>query len=153
MTPTRKKSRSRGFLRKHSLGLTLAGVVIGWLLLYSRADPQTHLGTLYGNAVADWLGTLIIVVATKYLYEIGSSESHQPHPRSRRALVRFVIEHSLTIGLVVTGILWALLYARREPDSKTGELIGNIVSQWTQIIGIVMITKYTREIGSKESKS
>jgi hypothetical protein len=152
MTASRTRRAAPGFLMKHSLGLTLAGVVAGWLLLYLRADPRTHLGTLYGNAVADWLGTFMIVVATKYLYEIGSPESHQPHPRSRSAFTRFCVDHSLTIGLVITGILWVVFYARLEPDSKTGEVVGNVVSEWTQIIGLVMITKYTREIGSKESK-
>jgi hypothetical protein len=152
MTTSRKRRAAPGFLRRHSLGLTIFAVVVGWLLLYVRADPETHLGTFYGNALADWLGTFIIVFATKYLYEIGSPESRQPHPRSRSALVRFCIDHSLTIGLVVTGILWAVFYARLEPSSKTGEVVGNVVSEWTQIIGIVMITKYTREIGSKESK-
>ena len=33
-----------------------------------------------------------------------------------------------------------------------GQVVGNIVSEWTQILGIVLITKYTREIGSKESR-
>jgi membrane-bound metal-dependent hydrolase YbcI (DUF457 family) len=153
MTPSRKKAASRGFLREHSLGLTLVAVLLAWLLLYIRSDPSTHLGAFFGNAVADWLGTLMIVVATKYLYEIGSPESRQPHPRSRGAFLRFVIDHSLTIGLVFTGILWAIFYSRLDVDGKTGQVVGNIVSEWTQIIGIVMITKYTREIGSKESKS
>jgi hypothetical protein len=154
MTPSRKRrTASPGFLREHSLGLTLAALLVVWLMLYMRADPSTHLGAFYGNALADWLGTLILVFATKYLYEIGSPESRQPHPRSRGPIVRFLIDHSLTIGLIVTGILWALFYARIDPEGKTGQVVGNIVSEWTQIIGIVMITKYTREIGSKESKS
>jgi membrane protease YdiL (CAAX protease family) len=152
MTSSGKKARPRGVLRRHSLGLTVLALLLTWLLLYIASDPSTHLGSFYGNAVADWLGTLIIVVATKYLYEIGSPESRQPHPRSRGAAMRFVIDHSLTIGLVVTGLLWAVFYSRLEVNGKTGQVVGNIVSEWTQIIGIVVITKYTREIGSKESK-
>jgi hypothetical protein len=153
MTPSGKKAASRGFLRQHSLGLTVLALLLAWLLLYVKSDPSTHLGAFYGNAVADWLGTLIIVVATKYLYEVGSPESRQPHPRSRNAFMRFVIDHSLTLGLAFTGILWAIFYSRLDVDGKTGQVVGNIVSEWTQIIGIVVITKYTREIGSKESKS
>src|SRR3954462_612859 len=153
MTLTRKRAPARGFLRKHSLGLTVLTLLLMWLLLDVKSDASTHLGTFYGNAVADWLGTLIIVFATKYLYEIGSPESRRPHPRSRSAVMRFVIDHSLTIGLVVTGILWAIYYSRLDVNGKTGQVVGNIVSEWTQIIGLVVITKYMREVGSKESRS
>ena len=139
-------------MREHSLGLAVAGILAAWFVLYVRADPKTHLGAFFGNATADWLGTLVFVIATKYLYEIGSAESRTPHPKRRGAFVRFVIDHSLTIGLVITGLLWATFYARLDVDGKAGEVVGNIVSEWTQLIGIVMITKYTREIGSKESR-
>jgi hypothetical protein len=30
-------------------------------------------------------------------------------------------------------------------------VIGNIVSDWTQVLGLVIITKYARERGSKEA--
>jgi hypothetical protein len=146
------RHRKRTAFRRHSLGLTVAGIVIVLLMLYARANPSTHLGAFYGNAVADWLGTLVLVIATKYLYEIGSPESRQPHPQSRSALVCFVIDHSLTIGLVVTGAMWAVAFARMDANGKSGQVVGNIVSEWTQIVGIVMITKYTREVGSRESR-
>jgi hypothetical protein len=48
--------------------------------------------------------------------------------------------------------MWAVCYARLDANGKSGQVIGNIVSEWTQILGIVLVTKYTREIGSKESK-
>src|SRR5262249_42299830 len=133
MAPVRSKHKSRGFIREHSLGLTVLALLLVWLLLYMASDPSTHLGAFYGNAVADWLGTLIIVVATKYLYEIGSAESRQPHPGSRSAFMRMVIDHSLTIGLCLTGILWAIFYSRLDVNGKTGQVVGNIVSEWTQI--------------------
>jgi len=153
MSPTQKRRQpSRRPLRQHSLSLTVAAILITWLVLYARADSRTHLGAFYGNAIADWLGTFILVIATKYFYEVGSAESRTPHPTSRSALLCFCIDHSLTIGLVVTGVMWALLYARLDPEGKTGEVVGNVVSEWTQILGIVVITKYTREIGSKESR-
>jgi len=139
-------------LRQHSLGLTVAGILIIWLVLYVRGDPSTHLGAFYGNALADWLGTFVLVIATKYLYEIGSPESRTPHPTSRSAFLCFCVEHSLTIGLVVTGVMWAVFYARIDANGKTGQVVGNIVSEWTQLLGIVVITKYTREIRSKESR-
>jgi hypothetical protein len=153
MVTTRKKRRvSRGVLREHSLSLTVVGILIAWFVLYTRADPSTHLGGFYGNAIADWLGTVVLVIATKYFYEIGSAESRTPHPTSRSAFWCFCVDHSLTIGLIVTGVMWAVWYARLDAHGKIGQVVGNIVSEWTQIFGIVVITKYTREIGSKESR-
>ena len=67
-------------------------------------------------------------------------------------MVRFLIDHSLTILLVVTGAAWVFAYARLEPNGKSGQVVGNIVSEWTQILGIVVMTKYMRERGSKESR-
>ena len=153
MGTSQKRARaSRSVFREHSLGLTVASILIVLFVLYVRGDPKTHVGVFYGNALADWLGTFVFVIATKYLYEIGSAESRTPHPRSPSRFLRCIIDHSLTIGLVITGVLWTVLYARLEVDGKAGEVVGNIVSEWTQLIGIVLITKYTREIGSKESR-
>ena len=68
MKGKRMTARARGnasFAHRHGLGVAVAGVLCLWLLLYARSDPQTHLGAFFGNATADWLGTLIIVIATK----------------------------------------------------------------------------------------
>jgi len=143
----------RGVLFQHSLSLVVGGILLGWLVLYFRSDKATHLGAFYGNAVADWLGSFVIVIATKYFYEVGSAESRQPHSRSRSRLVRLLIDHSLTIALVGTGAIWAVLYARMDADGKAGQVVGNIVSEWTQVLGLVLITKYAREYRSKESRS
>lgn len=147
-----KKKRAPSVLSRHSLSLTVAGILVLWLVLYLRSDPATHLGAFYGNAIADWIGTLLIVMATKYLYEIGSPESRQPHPGNRGPVMRFLIDHSLTIGLLITGVIWAFVYARMDSNGKAGQVVGNVVSEWTQVLGIVMITRYTREVGSKESR-
>ena len=146
-----KKRRRRGFVQQHGLGIAVAAILLLWLTLYLRSDPNTHLGAFFGNATADWLGTLIIVIATKYFYEIGSAESRAPHPTSRRLLLRFLIDHSLTIVLLVTGAMWCAAYARMDANGKAGQVVGNIVSEWTQVLGLVVMTKYLREIGSKES--
>jgi hypothetical protein len=146
----RRRSDQPGGLREHSLSLTLAGILALWIGLYARSDPATHLGGFFGNAIADWLGTLIFVLVTKYFYEINSSESKRPHPTSRSVVLCAIVDHSLTIVLVVTGIAWAVAYARMDSGGKVGQVVGNIVSEWTQILGLVIITKYTREMGSKE---
>lgn len=151
MAKTRaRRANQRGPLRKHALGLILAGIVLMWFVLYLRGDPDTYSGAFYGNALADWLGTFVFVIATKYLYEIGSAESRPPHARSRGPFMRALIDHSLTLGLVLTGAVWWAVYVRLPVDDKAGQVVGNILSEWTQILGLVLITKYFRESGSKE---
>src|ERR1700712_3619981 len=104
------RRRRRSGLREHSLSLTLAGILALWIVLYVRSDPATHLGGFFGNAIADWLGTPLFVLVTKYFYEINSSESRRPHPTSHNLLLCAIIDHSLTIVLVITGIAWAVAY-------------------------------------------
>jgi hypothetical protein len=147
---TRARHRKRSFLRDHGLGLVVAAIMLLWLGLYWRADPETHLGAFYGNATADWLGSLMIVFATKYCYEIGSAESRPPHPKHRGAVVRLLIDHSLTIVLLITGAVWIGVYRQLSPNGKSGQVVGNIVSEWTQVLGLVVLTKYLGERGSKE---
>ena len=53
---------------------------------------------------------------------------------------------------MITGFLWVVLFARSDPNSKWGQVIGNIVSEWTQIFGLVILTKKLIETHSKESR-
>jgi hypothetical protein len=140
--------RERRFFHKHSLSLIVGAILLFLLVMYIVSDASTHIGQFYGNAIADWLGTLVFIVATKYFIEIGSGESRKPRTKPGQVMT-FVMQHSLTIVLAVTGIVWAVIYARSDVDSKAGQVIGNIVSEWTQILGLVVITKYAREAGSK----
>jgi hypothetical protein len=59
-------------------------------------------------------------------------------------------EHSLTVVLVITGAAWVVAFKAMDPNSKWGQVVGNIVSEWTQILGLVLMTKRLIEIGSKE---
>ena len=36
-----------------------------------------------------------------------------------------------------------------DPSSKRGQVVGNIVSEWTQILGFILMTKRLIEVGSK----
>jgi hypothetical protein len=137
-------------LRQHSLSLSLAAVLVFLIAMYIQSEPKTHLGTFYGNAIADWLGVFVFVMATKYFFEAGSGESRQPSPRIHIRFGRFLVKHSLTIVLGVTGLAWVFVYVRSDVDSKAGTVVGNVVSDWTQLLGLVLITKYARERGSKE---
>jgi hypothetical protein len=51
----------------------------------------------------------------------------------------------------VTGIGWAVLFWRMDPQGKWGQVVGNIVSEWLQMAGLVFLTKRLIEKGSKES--
>jgi len=86
---------------------------------------------------------------TKHLYEKGSTESKQPKGKMRSAAAEFLREHSLTLFLVVTGIIWLMAFRTMNPNSRWGQVVGNIVSEWTQILGLVLMTKRLIEVGSK----
>ena len=127
-------------------------VLLLWIVLYVGFDPKTHWGSFFGNAIADWSGLFVTVVATKYLYEIGSAESRKP-PRKFLPPIGGVLErHSLTLFLLATGVIWVILFARSDPNSRWGQVVGNIVSEWTQTLGLLLMTKKLIERHSKESR-
>jgi len=136
------------FFRQHSLSLTALGRCVAHPAVYV-GGPSTHLGSFYGNAVADWTGGCVTIVMTQFLYEKGSAESQQPKGKIASAVLELMREHSLTIILIVTGVGWILAFRPLNPNSKWGQVVGNLVSEWTQILGLVLMTKRLIEIGSK----
>jgi hypothetical protein len=147
MTQSRK---TQPFLRKHSLSLAALAVVLFLIVLYHWSNPSTHLGSFFGNAIADWTGVFVTIVMTKFLYEKGSAESKQPKGVLPSVVLEFLREHSLTLFLLITGIGWVIAFRAMDPNSKWGQVVGNIVSEWTQILGLVLMTKRLIEVGSKE---
>jgi hypothetical protein len=145
-----RKRRPRSFFHEHSLGLITAGILGAWIIAYVYSDPSTHAGSFFGNAIADWIGVFAIVVFTKYFYEIGSGESRKPKLDTENFFGLLWEEHSLSIVLVITGLVWIAAYMKSDPQGKWGQVIGNIVSEWTQILGTVLLTKRLIERGSKE---
>lgn len=139
------------FLKRHGLSLIVLGILALWIGLYAISDPKTHTGGFFGNAIADWSGSAAVIVLTKFLYERGSGESKKPPPE-RAKWKRLLYDHSLSIALAITGIGWAILYAREDPTSKWGQVVGNVVSEWVQMLGLVILTKRFVEIGSKEGE-
>jgi len=113
---------------------------------------KTHLGAFFGNAIADWSGSVVIILGTKFLYEVGSPESRPVKGKQRSAWLDFLHRHSLLIFIVITGIGWTFLFLLMNPESKWGQVVGNIVSEWVQMAGLVFLTKRLIEIGSKESR-
>ncbi len=134
------------FLREHSLSIASIGILILWIILYIPSNPSTHLGSFFGNAIADWSGVVVTVLATKYLFEKGSAESRQCPSNGGR-----LRQHSLSIFLLITGVCWVLLFRAMDSEAKWGQVVGNIVSEWTQIFGLVILTKRLVERNSKES--
>ena len=129
-----------------------SGLLLFWIVMYSLTDEKKHLGSFFGNAIADWSGVVVMLLATKYFYERGSKESKSPNRKWNSPFLETLREHSLTIFLVITGVGWVLLYGHTDSESKWGQVVGNIVSEWTQILGMVLLTKRLVEVGSKESK-
>ena len=124
-----------------------------WVLLYCVSNEQKHWGSFFGNAIADWSGVLVTVLATKHLYEKGSSESKpEPRPELSSRILERLRQHSLTIFLLITGMGWVVVFAHSNPQGKWGQVIGNIVSEWTQILGLVLMTKKLVEAGSEEGR-
>jgi hypothetical protein len=84
--------------RAHSLSIVIGFGVIVWATLYEASDPKSHIGVFYGNSIADWLGSFVTVVATKFWYEKGSVESRLP-PTWRHRVPDWVEDHSLSLVL------------------------------------------------------
>jgi membrane protease YdiL (CAAX protease family) len=148
----KKPEPKQSFIHRHSLSIVCIAILILWIVLYSVSSPKTHLGSFYGNAIADWTGLVVTVLATKFMYEQGSAESRRPPGGWFGPIRHRLRNHSLTIFLAITGIAWVALFASLDSEAKWGQVVGNIVSEWTQIVGLVLLTKKLIEAGSKESR-
>lgn len=151
-TMKNRRGEEVNFFRYHSLSLVTTGILALWIVLYVYSNPNTHPGSFYGNAIADWSGSVVVIIATKYLFEKGSAESRRPKEVKHRPVLNFLRCHSLTIFLFLTGSVWLTAFLRMDPTSKWGQVVGNIVSEWVQMLGLVLMTKRLIERGSKESK-
>lgn len=144
-----KAHHKRNWWKRHSLSLVAGFMVLLWTVLYYFGDQNKHSGSFYGNAIADWTGVFVMVLITKWFYEVGSEESRKC---PRAPVHKFLVEHSLSIFLLVTGAMWIYAFLHMDPNGKWGQVVGNIVSEWTQVLGTVLMTKWFIEVGSKESK-
>ena len=111
------KHKSR-FVHRHSLSIAAIAILVSWIVLYAISDPKTHLGSFFGNAIADWSGVVVMVFATKHLYEKGSAESRRPPKLALGPILERLRDHSLTIFLLVTGIGWIALYVKLDSEGK-----------------------------------
>jgi hypothetical protein len=146
----RSARRRRGWWWRHSLSIVAAALLLLWFCGYLWLDPQSRLAVFCGNAIADWSGSLMIILGTKFFYEIGSKESRPVRGQSSIKAWEVVREHSLLIFIGLTGLVWVVLFWRMNPESKWGQVVGNLLSEWGQMAGLVFLTKRLVEIGSKE---
>jgi hypothetical protein len=137
--------------RAHGLSIVTVGIFALWFVLYWFSDPNTHLGQFFGNAIADWSGSVVIILGTKFLLERGSHESKKV-ARRHGGFAGFCHAHSLLIFLAITGVVWAVVFWHSPTNSKWGQVYGNILSEWIQMAGLVFLTKSLIERGSTESK-
>jgi len=137
--------------REHDLSIVAIGLLTVWIVGYRFLNPATHLGAFFGNAIADWSGSVAVILGTKFFLEAGSVESKPVKSPKRRRWQDFLHRHSLLLVIGVTGLGWLGLYLTMNAESKWGQVVGNIVSEWVQIAGLVILTKRLVERGSKES--
>lgn len=146
----KRKGPKKPWIQRHSLTIVTCVLLLLWLFGYIYLDPKSRLAAFCGNAIADWSGSLVIILGTKFFYEVGSKESRRFHSHGANRWWNFLLEHSLLIFIGLTGIVWAVLFCRMQPDSKWGQVVGNLLSEWGQMAGLVFLTKKLMETGSKE---
>lgn len=146
------RKHSRSFFHRHSLSIVSSIILVIWIVLYTQSNPSKHWGGFFGNAIADWTGLVVTVLATKFMYEKGSAESRQPPKDLLGSVWGKLRDHSLTLFLALTGAGWIALYVSMDSSSRWGQVVGNIVSEWTQILGLLILTKRLIETHSKESR-
>ena len=141
--------KADSFWGRHSLSIVSLAILILWIVLYTRTDPETHWGSFLGNSVADWFGVVALVLATKHLYEKGSHESHDV-PKGLHGFRKLIAEHSLSLFFAVTAAGWFYAYSRVPATSKWAMVTGSALSEWLQILALILMTKRLTEIHSKE---
>jgi hypothetical protein len=148
----KKRRKRRSWITYHSLSFVAVALLIVWIIGYRHLGPKSHLGAFFGNAVADWSGSVVIIIGTKFFVEAGSAESRPVYAHKANPIWNFLWRHSLLLFIVITGVGWTALYLHLNPQSKWGQVVGNIISEWVQRAGLVLLTKELVERGSKESR-
>ena len=55
----KRRARKPGFLAEHSLSIVSVAILGLWIVLYRHSNAETHLGSFFGNAIADWSGVVM----------------------------------------------------------------------------------------------
>ncbi len=146
---SKKRSLKRPWFVRHSLSIVAITLLALWIVGYVWLDPKTRLAAFCGNAIADWSGSVVLILGTKFFYEIGSAESKPMRGHSASPALEFLREHSLLIFIGLTGIGWMVAFLKMKPDGHWGQVVGNLLSEWVQMAGLVFLTKRLVEVGAK----
>jgi hypothetical protein len=129
------------FLHRHSLSIASAGILSFSLLLYAVSNPDSYAGAFFGNAVSDWVGVLVTVLATKHLSERKDRKKPAAGRPPGERVAHFAHNHSLTVFLALTWMLWVAVYLDLPVVSKWGQVAGSLVSEWTQTLAMLWMSK------------
>ena len=91
-----QRQRNR-WLGRHSLSIVAIALLLVWIIGYRMLDPKTHLGSFFGNAIADWSGSVVIILGTKFFIEVGSAESRPARGHKKNRWLDLLWRHSLLI--------------------------------------------------------
>jgi hypothetical protein len=151
MVTLKRRSQKEGSAwKRHSLSIVTGAILATWVLLYIKSDENSHWGSFFGNAIADWSGLMITIITTKFLFESGSKQSRKELKEASNPVLGVLKRHSLSLFFVVTGSGWIYVFRQMKTTSKWGQVVGNLLSEWTQILGLILLTKKFFEVHSKE---
>jgi hypothetical protein len=149
-----EEHHEKSFIQRHMLTLVACVVLLSWVFFYMPSNPDTHWGSFFGNAIADWSGVVASIICTRILYERGAPGCRHRKAKDKNLVIRWIKNHTLTVFFGVTLIGWIILFARMSATSKWGQVVGNVVSEWTQILGMIWLTKmFYEEQVKKHQKS
>jgi len=89
--------RTKTFFERHGLAIATAGILMLGSSCTASATRAAY-RLVFWNAIADWTGVVVMVLATKIFTSAAPVKAKSPGKTANRAL-EFLREHSLTIFL------------------------------------------------------
>src|SRR5579884_4093173 len=106
-----KRHRRSGFVHRHSLSIATITILTLWTILYIYADPSTHCGSFFSNAIADSSGVLVTLLATNYMYEKGLPERRSSQHEGGQTVLPFRRDQSVALFRLRRNIGWHKLFS------------------------------------------
>src|SRR5215469_13855660 len=67
-----KKKPHQTFFERHGLTIVTSCILLAWIVLYSVSNEKKHIGSFFGNAIADWSGVVVKLIDDAAYYMDGS---------------------------------------------------------------------------------